>query len=517
MNKIKQFLPLLIATAVITLSFRFSGDPSWQSRFVQLQAGGRLAYTPDDNGNIIPDFSRVGYFQGDKPIPEIPVRITVGPAKTGSSQQIIQNAIDRLSQKAPDSHGFRGTILLKKGVYEIPGTLHINAGGIVLRGEGDNPDETKLVATGKGKRTLLEISGKGHAEEVQGSRVKITDHYVAVGTFSFHVADASRFKPGDAVIIYRPGTQRWIHDLKMDQIIPRKGTHQWTPQEYNLRFERRIIRIEGNRIFIDNPIVMEMEDKYGGGFVYKYNFDGRIQNDGVEDIYFQSDYMGDTDEDHGWIAIGMNAIKNGWIRRVTSRYFGYGCVELQHGATQITVEDSKCLDAKSIITGGRRYSFCNNGQLNLFKDLATTEGRHDFVTGARTLGPNVFYHCTARRTHADIGPHHRWSVGTLYDNINTDGEINVQDRGNWGSGHGWAGVTQVIWNCKAKRAAVQNPWMSGKNYCIGLMGGKYPGRFDDRPDGVWEGQNKPGLKPVSLYLAQLNARRQNAPLPNKKR
>jgi hypothetical protein len=97
-------------------------------------------------------------------------------------------------------------------------------------------------------------------------------------------------------------------------------------------------------------------------------------------------------------------------------------------------------------------------------------------------------------------------MGTLYDNINTDGEINIQDRGNWGSGHGWAGVTQVLWNCTVQRAAVQSPWASGKNYCIGLKGGKYDGRFKGRPDGEWEGQNKDGLQPSSLYYAQLKAR-----------
>ncbi len=82
-----------------------------------------------------------------------------------------------------------------------------------------------------------------------------------------------------------------------------------------------------------------------------------------------------------------------------------------------------------------------------------------------------------KKTHADIGPHHRWAVGTLYDNITTDGEINVQDRGNYGSGHGWAGVTQVLWNCTVKRAAVQSPWTSGKNYNIGMKGDKYPWPF----------------------------------------
>lgn len=134
-------------------------------------------------------------------------------------------------------------------------------------------------------------------------------------------------------------------------------------------------------------------------------------------------------------------------------------------------------------------------------------GRHDYVTGARVCGPNVFYNCVSINAFSDIGPHHRWATGALYDNVVTDKEINVQDRGNMGSGHGWAGVTQVLWNCRANRATVQKPWASGNNYNIGMKGNHYPGHFKDREDGVWEGLNKDNLEPRSLYQAQLQARR----------
>lgn len=249
-----------------------------------------------------------------------------------------------------------------------------------------------------------------------------------------------------------------------------------------------------------------MESKYGGGAVYRYTFPGRIAEVGIEHLLLESEYAGETDEDHGWTAIQFNKIENGWVRNITARYFGFAAVSLEKEAKQITVQDARCLEAKSQITGSRRYSFSNNGQLNLFMNLQAADGRHDYVTGARVCGPNVFYNCTAIRTHADIGPHHRWAVGTLYDNIVTDGEINVQDRGNWGSGHGWAGVTQVLWNCTARRAAVQSPWVSGKNYAIGLQGERYPGRLAGKPEGEWEGHNQAGLVPPSLYRAQLKAR-----------
>jgi len=474
----------------------------WQSKFLSTSEDGLISYSPDEKGNIIPDFSLVGYYGGDKDIPDVAVAKTITPSDHAERQ--IQDAIDELSKKPVDPNGFRGAILLTKGTYVIQDRIKIEAGGIVLRGEGN---DTKLIAAGTAKRPLIQISGKGNIMETRGTRTKIIDNYVPVGVRSFTVASASGYKAGDRIIVYRPGTDQWIKDLRMDRIEARKGTKQWQANEYNLQFERVVTKVEANKIFIDNPVVMSMEPKYGIAEVYKYSYAGRISNVGVENLYCESEYKTDTSEDHSWDAVSIDKTENGWVRGVTAKYFAYSCVKLSGGAKNISVSDCSCFEHKSIITGGRRYSFSNNGQQNLFINCHAADGRHDFVTGARTCGPNVFYHCTAERTHADIGPHHRWSTGTLYDNIVTDGEINVQDRGNYGSGHGWVGVTQILWNCQAKAATVQSPWANGKNYCIGLKGEKAAGRFKDRVDGEWEGQNSDGLMPQSLYIAQLKARK----------
>jgi hypothetical protein len=498
----------VVAAAIVLLVFGFQQPAGkWESKFITVAANGTLQYHPDEKGNILPDFSRVGYYQGDQPIPDVPVVKTISAGEE-NSQAVIQEAIDEVARRTPDKNGFRGAILLKKGVYKIPGTIGITTSGIILRGEGDSEQDTRLIATGNTQRTLINIAGTGNIEELPGSRVAITDAYVPTGATSFQVESAASFKAGDKIILFRPGTDVWIKDLKMDSIESRGGTKQWRPKEYDLRYERVITRIQGNTIFIDNPVVMSLDKQYGGGSIFKYQFTGRLEKVGVEKLRCESTFDSDTAEDHGWTAIQFDKIENGWVRNVTARYFGYACVHLNDLAKWITVTDSRCLDAKSKITGGRRYSFNNDGQQNLIMNCQTTEGRHDYVTGARVCGPNVFYNCTAKQTHADIGPHHRWASGTLYDNIVTDGEINIQDRGNWGSGHGWAGVTQIVWNCTVKRAAVQSPWANGKNYCIGLKGGKYAGRLQGRPDGEWEGQNKEGLQPGSLFIAQLKFRKQ---------
>jgi hypothetical protein len=502
-----RFHQHVITATVITVAFSFHlPADNWQSKFVTAAANGTLQYHADEKGNTLPDFSHVGYYEGDQPIPDVPVVKTL-TAGGDNSQAVIQSAIDEVSKRLPDQNGFRGTILLKKGVYKIPGTLHINTSGIVLRGEGDKDNETVLVATENTQRSLIKVEGTGNIEELLNTRIAITDEYVPSGATSFHVESAAGYKAGDKIILLRPGTQAWIKDLKMDAIDERDGTKQWRPKEYDLHFERVITKVVGNTIYIDNPLVQCLEKQYGGGYIFQYRFNGRIEKVAIEQLRCESAFNSDTAEDHGWTAIEFDKIENGWVRNVTSQYFGYSCVHLNDLAKWITIIDCRCLDAKSKITGGRRYSFNNDGQQNLVMNCQSTEGRHDYVTGARVLGPNVFYNCTASQTHADIGPHHRWSAGTLYDNIVTDGEINIQDRGNWGSGHGWAGVTQIVWNCTAKRAAIQNPWVNGKNYCIGLTGGKYDGRLHGRPDGEWEGQNKKGLQPGSLYMAQLKARK----------
>lgn len=496
----------IFSTFFILLLFAGAyAQEKWQSRFVKLDEKQNLVYTPDDKGNVIPDFSCVGFASGEREIPDIQATEILKP-QIGDNREQIQNAIDRIAKLNPDKNGYRGALLLKKGIYNVNGSITVRSSGIVIKGEGSDENGTLVRETASKKCDLFKFSGNGSINQKESTKTRINEDFVPVGRKYIELADVKSFQVGDSVLIYRPATENWIHDLKMDQIVEREGTKQWAAGGYHFYFERIITGIKGNRVYLDNPVVMEMENKYGGGFLIKYSFSGRIQQCGIENLLLESTYKNETDEEHGWYGVTFSKVCQSWARNVVARYFGQGCVSIGTESRNISVLDSKSLDAKSQITGGRRYSFACNGQLNLFKNCYSTYGRHDYVTGARVCGPNVYQNCTTRNAQADIGPHHRWTMGTLYDNIDSDGQINVQDRGRMGTGHGWAGVTQVLWNCLSPKTAVQSPWVSGKNYCIGLIGGKYPGYFNDRPDGEWEGFNKPGLVPESLYEAQLKFR-----------
>jgi hypothetical protein len=478
----------------------------WSSKYVFYGKNGKLEYLPDSLGNIIPDFSHVGYKYGDEAIPNVPVKATVEPVD-GDALSVIQAAIESLYDTDPDENGFRGAVLIKSGTYEVDGIITINQSGIVLRGEGNTEQGTRIIATGLVKRPLIQVGVPSSLNIELASIVNISEPYVPVGRKFVVIESAAAYAVGDHISLFRPGTQNWISDIQMDQIPPRAdggAVTQWSPTSYNFHFERTITDIRGDTIFFRNPVVMAMETQYGGGKVYKATRQ-RIQNIGVEYMLLESVYASDTDENHAWDAVMFRNAEHGWARFITAKYFGYSCVNLERESRYITVTDCKQLEPKSLITGSRRYSFNNVGQKNLFISCFASEGRHDYATSSRVPGPNVFTNSEAERAHSDIGPHHRWAMGSLYDQIISDGAINVRDRGNLGSGHGWAGVNHVVWNSAGSEANIQNPWVSALNYAIGFRGRKIISS-PPRPDALWEGHNQVGLFPSSLYLAQLHDR-----------
>lgn len=459
-----------------------------ESKYAYPGESGKLVYAPlNDRKDIIPDFSQVGYMGGAATIPDVPVVRTIEPSEADDDRQRIQAAIEEVAKLPLQPNGFRGALLLKKGSYKISDTLKINASGVVLRGEGDGKDGTAIVITAKKQATAIQLAGSGSLQEVKDSRKAITDSYVPVGSRTVNVQDASGFKVGDDIVVFRPGTKEWIEMLGTNKLPQNtKDVLQWKPNEYNFHFERKIIKISGNQITLDIPMVHSLDPKYGGGFVYKYTYPGRIEQSGVEYLRLESAYASDTDENHGWTAVSLSSIQDGWVRNVTAQYFGYSTAVIGGSAKRITVKDSKYLDGKSQITGGRRYPFNVDGQLNLIENAYAETGRHDFVLGSQTLGPNVFYNSKAEKSNDISEPHHRYSVGVLYDNVSVNGKgafLGVQHRGRSGTGHGWGGANVIFWNTSAPYLIVMSP-PGSVNAAIGINNWLYT------PDKAAEMNNK---------------------------
>ena len=479
------------------------------SSLVSVGANGRLVYTPDAKGNVVPDFSAVGYMNSEAPIPTVGVVLTINPV-VGDNLANIQNAINQVAEMPLDANGFRGAILFTAGTYNISDTVTISASGIVLRGVGFNGSGTNFIATKTSQHILFDFIGaSGTAYNSSNStRKAITDSYVPIGAKQITVASGHSFAIGDKVFVHRIPNAAWINLLGMNLLsnIDPAATN-WTASGYDMDSERKITNINGNVITLDAPIMDVIDPLYSTGELVKFT-DSRIQKCGIENMKISSIYASSTDENHGWEAVSFDKIYNSWARNLDVYYFGYSAVHINSDASFITVDSCKMLDAKSIIDGGRRYSFVIDGQRSLVQNCTTRNGRHDYVNGSRTCGPNVFYNSTATIQHSDIGPHHRWSTGILFDNLTGNGNMNVQNRLVMGSGHGWAGGQIMFWNCNASRMVIQDPPGDEINWAIGCICPDITGNGDatTEPLGVIQSQGTRISAIPSLFIAQLNDR-----------
>ncbi|MDP4290586.1 MAG: T9SS type A sorting domain-containing protein [Bacteroidota bacterium] len=493
-NKIPSS-PQITARLLWEKARRNAGGLVNASSLVSYDTNGKLVYKADAKGNTVPDFSGVGYKNSEANIPNnIKIVKTVTPV-AGDNLQNIQGAINEVAAMPLDADGFRGEILFKKGVYNISSTINVNASGIVLMGEGSDANGTRFIATATTQSDLIKIAGTSGVSTDETTAKKVTDLYVPYGINKVTVEAGHNFHVGDWVYFRRVPNQAWIDLLNTAQ-------YGWTPSAYKVNYERQITRIDGNVIYFDAPIVDYIDPTYSDGYVVKINLN-RIQNCGIENIRFASTYTALDDENHGWNAVFFDKIINGWARNLEVYYFGYAAVNLGEQSRWMTVDNCKMLDPMSQTTGGRKYSFNNDGQRNLVKNCITRGGRHDYVDGSCTAGPSVFVNSKATSEFADIGPHHRWSTGILFDNIVSDGNINVQNRENSGSGHGWAGSQTMFWNCDVPHMIVQKPPADHINWSIGCNATiTNVGDWTTEPAGFIESKGA-HVTPASLYEAQL--------------
>jgi len=387
-------------------------------------------------------------------------------------------------------------------------------------------EATVLLATGKDRRTLISVEGSGEVNIQSDTQSEIIDRYVPVGSHSFHVEDAESFEAGDRIIIERTGNEEWISEIGMDDIPPRPdgGTiRQWEP--FDLQFENKITRVGDNKITVLHPVVNAIESQWGGGRIYTYDDEKRISNIGIEKLraisYWKPNEDGVDDTRHADQFLNLDNVRDAWVRNVTKEHFysTLGAVEIDSGARSVTVYNCSTLIAdRSFYEGpgydetGRtfhetdvyvgRYGYRIEGTLNLVMECYALNNRHAYAYGARVPGPNAVVHCQAEQSLTWSEPHHRWSVGGLYDNV--EDMIALMNRLWYGTGHGWAGANYVAWNTRGELVCQQPP--TAQNWAIGHVGEKEEGPFAEYAgEGYWESYGTP-VFPYSLYFAQLRER-----------
>ncbi len=373
--------------------------------------------------------------------------------------------------------------------------MKINAKGVVLRGAGAGPDGTVLVASGTDRRALIQLEGAGVGPTTEAT-YEVSNLPVPVGATELHLKNTQGLRPGTEVLISRPATKEWLHDLAMD-VTPARQQFTWKPAAMTLGWYRVITAVDGDKITLDAPLTTALEAKYGGGRIQVLQEARRLSQVGVENLRCESEFAAGNplDEQHAWEAIRLDAVRDAWVANVTAVHFAGSVINVGPDSSRVTVQDCVSLAPVSELGGYRRHTFHTDGQQTLFLRCHSEDGRNDFTVGYKAGGPNVFLNCTALRSTGFSGSTGSWASGLLFDNVTLDGgTLELNNRETWNQGVGWAAANSMLWQCSAPVVICRAP-PTAQNWADGVWG-QFVG------DGWWSQVNE-FIHPESLYRAQL--------------
>ena len=485
----------------------YGKDKPWVSQ----DSSGKLVYRTLPHGDHIVDFSYAGYMSGGVALPNVPVVQTVTPSG-GDDCTAIQHAIDQVSS-LPLKDGFRGTVLLKPGTFLCSATLNIRTSGVVLRGSGPLAGGTMLKLTGD-PHIAISIAGNEQIQVV-GHSAHILDSYVPSGSQVITVDDASSFAAGDTIRITRYTTPKWLHFMGMDKMVRDGQAETWVGD--NISTYRVIAGRDGNQLHLDVPLTDSYHREYlpaEGAEVVKVMINGRIEQVGIESLHIVAPPRQVTFTDPLFRAMTLDGVRDAWVRDILADDTTEG-IDAGANASRLTITNVLFRHTTTITSSAKPSDFALRGtQLLVLRCGSVGNDLFYVITGARNQGPNVVLESKFLGD-GHLQPHQRWATGLLVDNTQVpQGGIDMMNRGEMGSGHGWTMGWGVVWNSSAAALVIQNP-PGAANWSIGTSGDEQTApmkifgvRMRDLPDlpqGFIESANH-RVQPESLYRAQLAAR-----------
>jgi len=511
-----------------------------------IQEGKRLRYTPDEDGNRLPDFSFAGYMGGGVPIPTVAIRQTVeadaaDPSRDRSAD--IQKALDALAALPMGPDGFRGALLLGKGKFTLRETLRIPASGVVVRGSGAGFGGTWIyhrpvvqkstemqylggISVEGGMVPTFLLTAKGAVERRALTEVP-ADASLACGERVIPVVDASGIRPGMEILLEVVYTDKWLEAIKRPM--------DWGTRTVVPRLRRRVASVDpaAKTVTLERPLSLAIDRKaglVGRCRVHQILADTRPYHIGIEDILFLSGYdAGETDkagyfndENHPFTIFYCEGATDVWMRRCTGFFYSMSLMT-PNGSSRVTVEDCAMLDGVSrdtpaTHTGARKYYFNITADDMLVQRCYGRYARHAFV-GNGTWEGGVFRDCYSERDHLNIEWHQLWGYGHLYDQVACHAPIAM--RGCTNAPHGQCAAFSLAWNCAIRNdqlgwadlwlnrvPGVFNNWAAG---CL-LLGSGRSARAEDAGGGHHHGElghveYGGAFMPIrSLSLSQLGER-----------
>jgi hypothetical protein len=397
------------------------------------------------------DFSFAGYEAG-RALPWVKAVLTVKPSG-GDDTALLQSALDRVGSMPPGNDGSRGALLLSPGRFRVNGQLHMQTGGIVLRGSGMGASGTTIIAEGIDRRPLI-VVGAG-SDATLGTAIQVQDD-VPAGGQTLHLASAVGLKVGDRVVVRRPSTQEWSTAMSMTGLPGTFASQRldWKAGSHDLVWDRALTAVDAqaNTVELDAPITTALEQRYGGGTLAVVSGESAPEQIGIENLVLDSSYEKSRpkDEDHSWIAILMDHVQDAWVRDVTARHFVSSAVRVNLRGRRITIENCRSEAPVSEEGGYRRQSFVVAGQQVLVYRCHSEKGMNDFASGMLAGGPNVFLDCEATESLEASGAFEGWSSGVLYENVHVpNARLQMIMDFSRAQGAGWTAANSLIWNSTA--------------------------------------------------------------------
>jgi PKD repeat protein len=355
MMRVLPTLALLLISGSVALTGQVytDSDDLWQS----------FELNPEDHP-YVPNNAYAGYARGERPIPDLPVVISL--TDTGGVGDGVTDNTAAFRRAIDEAYALGGgAVLVPTGTWLVDKMIHLNRDGVVLRGEGQgntiirfaNPLETVLGSTGFGtskwnwaggliwvgpnnnlirERTdgwIFQQStpsgftngGPGHAWEYwfQGPVLGEVDPLATVerGQRGLPLVDATGLSAGDTVILTYTVGQELFEEIGEHALMQGIDYGSWLNHTDSFPVWQWPVEIEeviGNTVVLAQPLRVAVRPAYA---VKLRALGGHVRESGVEDLTIEGNArttMGNNSS-LGWNGLSFNKALNCWVRNVTIR------------------------------------------------------------------------------------------------------------------------------------------------------------------------------------------------------
>ena len=414
--------------------------PIWQD-FVDAKKTGK---TP-----ILPDFSFAGYHFSEKAIPDVSKRkifkvtdFGAFPDDAISDETGIQKAI-HAAEKNPGG----GVVFFPSGKFLLSADtnqrsqIRINKSNIVLKGSGSGAGGTQI------HQQHMWVNNRSILFKAESNRTeKLTTVIKAASRESFvvEVENASKLRVGQDVVLRHKS-----EEFTRLYFAPLQLKPQWTRLfgeggGMQVAEIHTIEHIVGNKVKFKNPLHIDIKLVKSAPFeLHTFN---AIEECGVEDILFTSEWKNYPEEfvhhknaihDNAYMAIGMEYVKNSWVRNCIFQDWNDG----------IFFRSGYAVTVENVIFKGKKghtslHARAGYGVLVIKCDFNGAQ-HHGAGTGYSAAGTVVTQCSLGKDQHFDS--HGGQPYATLFDDINGGVFSNL---GGPEAGHPHHGHQMVFWNFK---------------------------------------------------------------------